>query len=95
MTRPYTESDSVSVWSRKGLEKFNANANMVKKDWELRGATFNSKLYKVFKNRRKRKAKRNCGIDPKKQRPLIYDDMDIEDNGGRGDTNEHVSFVSI
>jgi hypothetical protein len=49
----------------------------------------------VFKNRRKRKAKRNCGIDPKKQRPLIYDDMDIEDNGGRGDTNEHVSFVSI
>jgi hypothetical protein len=54
---------------------------MVKKDLELCGATFNSKLYKVFKNTRKRKAKSNRGIDPK-QRPLIFDDMDHEDDSG-------------
>ncbi len=68
---------------------------MVKKDRELRGATFNSKLYKVFKNMRKRKAKGNCCIDPKKQRPLIYDDMDDEDDSGQEDTDEHVSFVRV
>jgi hypothetical protein len=63
---------------------------MVKKDREFRGTTFNSELlYKVFKNTRKRKAKSNRGIDPKKQRPLIYDDMDDEDDNGQEDTNEH------
>ncbi len=31
----------------------------------------------------------------KKQRPLIYDDMDNEDNSGQEDTNEHVSFVRV
>jgi hypothetical protein len=61
-----SESESGSGWSREGLEKFNAIAAMlVKKDRELRGATFNSELYKVFKNMRKRKAKSNCGINPK------------------------------
>jgi hypothetical protein len=54
-----------SGWSREGLAKFNAIANMVKKDRELCGATINSKLYKVFKNMRKRKAKSNRGIDKK------------------------------
>jgi hypothetical protein len=29
-----TQSESGSGWSRKGLEKFNAIADMVKKDWE-------------------------------------------------------------
>jgi hypothetical protein len=68
-----TESESGSGWSREGLKKFNAIADMVKKDRELCGATFNSKLYKVFKNMRKRTAKSNCSIDPKMQRPLFYD----------------------
>ena len=90
-----TESESGSGWSREGLEKFNAIAEMVKQDRELRGATFNSELYKVFKNMRKRKAKSNRGIDPKKQRPLIYDDMDDEDDSGQEDTDEHVSFVRV
>jgi hypothetical protein len=77
------ESESGSGCSSEGLERINAIANMVKKDRELRGATFNSKFYRVLKNTRKRtKAKSNCGIDPKKQRPLIYDDMDNEDNSG-------------
>jgi hypothetical protein len=71
-------------------------ADMVEKDQELCGATLNSELYKVFKNMRKRKAKSNCGIDPKKQRPLIYhDDVDDEDHSGQEDTNEHVSFVRV
>ena len=90
-----TESESGSGWSREGLEQFNAIADMVKKDRELRGATFNSELYKVFKNTRKRKAKNNRVIDPKKQRPLIYDDMDDDDDSGQEDTNEHVSFVRV
>jgi hypothetical protein len=68
---------------------------MVKKDWGLCGATFNSELYKVFKNTRKRKAKSDRVIDPKKQRPLIYDNMDNDDNSGQEDTNEHVSFVRV
>ena len=49
----------------------------------------------MFKNNRKRKAKSNHGIDPKRQRPLIYDDMDDEDDSGQEDTNEHVSFVRV
>ena len=68
---------------------------MVKKDRELRGATFNSKLDKVFENTRKRKARNNRGVDPKKQRPLIYDDMDDDDNSGQEDTNKHVFFVRV
>jgi hypothetical protein len=62
-----TESVSGSGWSCESLEKlkFNAIADMVKKDRELRGTTFDSELYKVFKNASKRKAKSNCGIDPK------------------------------
>ena len=84
-----TESESGSGWSREGLEQFNAIADMVKKDREFCGATFNNELYKVFKNTRKRKAKSNRGIDPKKQRPLIYDDMDDENDNGQEDTNEH------
>jgi hypothetical protein len=90
-----TQSESGSGWSREGLEKFKAIAEMVKKDRELRGATFNSELYKVFKNTRKRKAKSNRVIDPTKQRPFIYDDMDDDDNSGQEDTNEHVSFVRV
>jgi hypothetical protein len=90
-----TESESGSGWSREGLEKFNAIAELVKQDRELRGATFNSELYKVFKNMRKRKVKSNRSIDPKKQRPLIYDDMDDEDDSGQEDTDEHVSFVRV
>jgi hypothetical protein len=90
-----TQSESGSGWSREGLEKFNAIADMVKKDRELRGATFNSELYKVFKNTRKRKAKSNRVIDPTKQKPLIYDDMDDDDDSGQEDTNEHVSFVRV
>ena len=50
------EIESGSGWSRKGLDKFNAIADMVKNDREL---TFNSELYKVFKNMRKWKAKSN------------------------------------
>jgi hypothetical protein len=68
---------------------------MVKKDRELRGTTFNSELYKVFKNTRKRKAKSNRVIDPTKQRPLIYDDLDDDGDSGQEDTNEHVSFVRV
>jgi hypothetical protein len=68
---------------------------MVKKDRELRGGTFNSELYKVFKNTRKRKAKSNCVINPKKQRPLIYNDMDDDDNSGQEDTKEHISCVRV
>jgi hypothetical protein len=90
-----TQSESGSGWSREGLEKFNAIADMVKKDRELCGATFNSELYKVFKNTRKRKAKSNRVIDPTKQRPLIYDNMDDDDDIGQEDTNEHVSFVRV
>ena len=90
-----TESESGSGWSREGLEQFNAIADMVKKDREFRGTTFNSELYKVFKNTRKRKAKSSRGVDPKKQRPLIYDDMDDEDDSGQEDTNENDSFVCI
>jgi hypothetical protein len=90
-----TESESGSGWSYEGLEKFNAIADMVKKDRELHGATFNSKLYKVFKNMRKRKAKSNRGIDPKKLRPQIYVDKDNEDDSGQEDTNEHVPFVRV
>jgi hypothetical protein len=89
------ESESGSGWSRESLEKFNAIADMVRKDWVLCGATFNSELYKVLKNTRKRKAKSNQGIDPKKQRPLIYDDMDNDDDSGQEDTNVHVSFVRV
>jgi hypothetical protein len=55
----------------------------VKKDRERRGATFNCELYKVFKNTRKRKAKSNRVIDPTKQRPLIYDDTDDDDDSGQ------------
>jgi hypothetical protein len=90
-----TQSESGFGWSREGLEKFNAIADMVKKDRELCGATLNSELYKVFKNTRKRKAKSNRVIDPTKQRPLIYDDMDDNDDSGQEDTNEHVSFVQV
>ena len=90
-----TQSESGSGWSCEGLEKFNAIADMDKKDRELRGATFNSELYKVFKNTRKRKAKSNRVIDPTKQRPLIYDNMDDDDDSGQEDTNEHVSFVRV
>jgi hypothetical protein len=90
-----TESEIGSGWSCEGLEKFNAIADMVKKDRELRDATFNSELNKVFKNTRKRKAKRNCVIDPTKQRPLIHDNMDGNDDSGQEDTNEHVSFVRV
>jgi hypothetical protein len=61
------ESESGSGWSREDLEKLNEIADMVKKDRELRGATFSSELYKVFKNARKHKAKSDCAIDPKKQ----------------------------
>ncbi len=68
---------------------------MVKEDREIRGATFNSKLYKVFKNTRKRKVKSNCALDPKKQKPLIYDDMDDDDDSGQEDQNKHVSFVRV
>ncbi len=60
-----TESVRGSGWSCESLEKFNAIVDMVKKDRELRGTTFNSELCKVFKNTSKRKAKSNCGIDPK------------------------------
>jgi hypothetical protein len=91
-----TESESGSGWSCEGLEQFNAIADMVKKDREFRGTTFNSELlYKVFKNTRKRKAKSNHGIDPKRKRPLIYDDMDDEDDSGQEDTNELVSCVRV
>ena len=90
-----TQSESGSGWSHEGLEIFNAIADMVKKDQELCGATFNSELYKVFKNTRKRKAKSNRVIDPTKQRPLIYDNMDDDDDSGQEDTNEHVSFVRV
>jgi hypothetical protein len=62
---------------------------------KLCGATFNSELYKVFKNTRKCKAKSNCVIDLTKQRPLIYDDMDDDDDSGQEDTNEQVSFVRV
>ena len=65
---------------------------MVRKDRELCGATFNRELYMVFSNTSKGKAKSNPGIDPKKRRPLIYDDMDNYDNSEQEDTNEHVSF---
>jgi hypothetical protein len=68
---------------------------MVKKDREFCGATFNSKLDKVFKNTRKSNSESNRGIDPKQQRPLFYDDMDDEDGSGQEDTNEHVSFVRV
>jgi hypothetical protein len=68
---------------------------MVKKDRELCGATFITELYKVFKNTRKRKARSNRVIDPKKQRPLIYDNIDDDDDSGQEDTNEHVSFLRI
>ncbi len=47
----------------------------------------------MFKNTRKRKAKRNRGVDPKKQRPLIYDDMEDEDDSVQEDTN--VSIVRV
>ena len=68
---------------QQGPGKIQCDCRYGKKDRELRGATFNSELYKVLKNTRKRtKAKSNRGIDPKKQRPLIYDDMDDEDNSG-------------
>ena len=90
-----TQNESGSGWSREGLEKFNGIADMVNKDLELCGATFNSELYKVFKNTRKCKAKSNHVIDPKKQRPLIYDNMDDDDDSGQEDTDEHVSFVQV
>ena len=68
---------------------------MVKADRELRGATFNSELYKVFKNSKKCKAKADRrSIDPKKQKASIYDDM-IEDESDEDDTNEPVSYVRI
>jgi hypothetical protein len=92
----YTERESGSGWSREGLEKFNEIANMVKEDRKLRGATFNSELYKVFKNTRKRKVKGDRALDPKKQKPLIYDDMDDDDDDScQEDKNEHVSFVRV
>jgi hypothetical protein len=81
-----TESESGSGWSCEGLENFNAIAEMGKNDWELCGATFSSKLYKVFKNTKKSKAKTNCRIDPKKQRPLIYYDIDNDDDSEQEDT---------
>ena len=46
---------------------------MVKADRELRGATFNSELYKVFKN-----SKADCSLDPKKQKASIYDEWSMK-----------------
>jgi hypothetical protein len=91
----FTESESGSGWSQEGLDKFTEIANMVKADRELRGATFNSELYKVFKNSKKRKANKTArSLDPKKQKANIYDDM-VDDESDEEDTNEPVSYVRI
>ena len=50
----------------------------------------------MFKNTRKRKVKGDRALDPKKQKPLIYDDMDDDDDDScQEDKNEHVSFVRV
>ena len=88
------ESASGSGWSREGMNKFGEVANLIIQDRERNGAIFNKELYKVFTNRKRTKSKADRSIDPAKQAPPIYDDMDHADWSDEDDQQE-VPYVRV
>ena len=88
-----TVSESGSGWSREGLQKLMRLPTWSKKIENFAALHLTAKCTRCSRIPEKVRLKA-IAVD-KKQRPLIYDDMDNEDNSGQEDTNEHVSFVRV